>query len=76
MRRMTSMVTESDGGLQMVLIRYAEAAERLCVSDPTARRLGAAGHLQQVRVSPGAVRVTLDSVERWLAEHTETRAAA
>lgn len=59
----------------MVLIKYPDAAARLCVGESTARRLGAAGHLQQVRPSPGAVRVTLDSVERYLIEHTEPKAA-
>jgi predicted site-specific integrase-resolvase len=59
----------------VVLIKYPDAAARLCVGESTARRLGAAGHLQQVRVSPGAVRVTLESLERYVAEHTEAKAA-
>jgi excisionase family DNA binding protein len=50
------------------LIDRAEAAERLHVSERTVRRLGAAGRLDEIRVSDRAVRVTEDSLERHLAE--------
>ena len=46
------------------LLTHREVAARLHVSLSTARRLGAAGQLEQVRVSPGAVRVREDSVQR------------
>jgi excisionase family DNA binding protein len=46
------------------LLTYPEAAERIHVSVSTARRLGRAGRLDEIRVSRGAVRVREDSVER------------
>ena len=48
------------------LLTYSETADRIHVSVSTARRLGRAGRLDEVRVSPGAVRVRLASVERLL----------
>jgi excisionase family DNA binding protein len=45
------------------LISRSEAAERLHVSERTARRLGDAGELDEVRVSWKVVRVTRASVE-------------
>lgn len=40
----------------MPLLKYPEVAFRLHVSESTARRLGRAGVLEEVRVSPGVVR--------------------
>jgi len=50
------------------LLTHREAAERLRVSLSTARRLGTAGQLDRVRISPGAVRIREESVRRLL-EH-------
>lgn len=50
------------------LLDRGEAAERLHVSEKTVRRLGRAGHLEEIRVSERAVRITEDSLERHLAE--------
>jgi len=49
------------------LLDRAEVAARLHVSEMTVRRLGRAGHLDEIRVSDRAVRITEDSVERHLA---------
>jgi excisionase family DNA binding protein len=58
------------------LLDRGEAAERLHVSERTVRRLGAAGSLDEIRVSDRAVRVTEDSVERHLAERRVNRQGA
>jgi excisionase family DNA binding protein len=55
------------------LLDRGEAAERLHVSQMTVRRLGAAGHLTEVRVGERAVRIDEDSVERHIAERRITR---
>jgi excisionase family DNA binding protein len=55
------------------LLDRAEAAERLHVSERTVRRLTAAGHLTEVRVSLRAIRIDEDSVERHIAGRRVTR---
>jgi excisionase family DNA binding protein len=55
------------------LLDRAEAAERLHVSEMTVRRLGKAGHLDEIRVGERAVRITEDSVERHIAARRVTR---
>lgn len=47
-----------------LLLTPREVSEQLRVSLSTTRRLGAAGQLDLVRVSPGAVRIRADSVAR------------
>lgn len=48
------------------LLKYSEAARLLHCSESTARRLGASGQLEQLRISPGIVRVRASSVTRYL----------
>jgi excisionase family DNA binding protein len=48
------------------LLDRGEAAKRLHVSERTIRRLTAAGHLDEVRVSARTPRITVASVERHL----------
>ena len=55
------------------LLDRAEAAERLHVSERTVRRLTAAGHLDEIRVSVRSPRIDEDSVERHIAERRVTR---
>jgi predicted site-specific integrase-resolvase len=57
------------------LLDRAEVAERLHVSEKTVRRLGAAGRLDEIRVSDRAVRVTEVSLERHLADRRVHRGA-
>lgn len=52
---------------QSGLMRRADAAERLAVSERTIRRWGADGRLDERRIGPRAVRVTRESVERLIA---------
>jgi excisionase family DNA binding protein len=49
------------------LLDRGEAADRLHVSEMTVRRLGRAGHLEEIRVSKRAVRITEASVEAHIA---------
>jgi len=49
------------------LMRRADAAERLAVSERTIRRWGAAGLLDERHIGPRAVRVTEESVSRLIA---------
>jgi excisionase family DNA binding protein len=55
------------------LLERGEVAERLHVSEMTVRRLGRAGHLEEIRVSDRAIRITEDSVEAHIAERRVTR---
>ena len=48
------------------LMKYSEVAARIHASESTARRLGRAGRLEEVRISPGAVRVRVESVQQLL----------
>lgn len=48
------------------LLDRSEAAERLRVSEKTVRRLAAAGHLTEVRVSERSPRITEESIEAHL----------
>lgn len=57
------------------LLDRAEAAERLHVSRMTVRRLGAAGLLEEIRVSARAIRITERSVEQHLAGRRVHRGA-
>ncbi len=57
------------------LLDRAETAERLNVSTMTVRRLGAAGALEEIRVSARAIRITEESVERHLAGRRVNRQA-
>lgn len=50
------------------LLDRTQTAARLNVSKMTVRRLGAAGLLEEIRVSPRAIRITEASVERHLAK--------
>jgi excisionase family DNA binding protein len=52
------------------LLLPGEAAERLRVSEKTVRRLVAAGHLTEVRVSERSPRITEASVEAHIASHS------
>jgi excisionase family DNA binding protein len=47
-------------------LTYREAARQLSVSERTARRLAASGHLDKIRVAPNAVRIRPESVARLL----------
>jgi excisionase family DNA binding protein len=58
------------------LLERAEAAERLRVSEATVRRLTAAGHLTEVRVSERSPRITVSSVEAHIARRTVRREEA
>jgi excisionase family DNA binding protein len=58
------------------LLERAEAAERLRVSERTVRRLAAAGHLTEVRVSDRSPRITEASVEAHIARSTVRRQKA
>jgi excisionase family DNA binding protein len=49
------------------LLDRSEVADLLHVSEMTVRRLGAAGHLTEVRVGKRAVRVTEASIEAHIA---------
>jgi excisionase family DNA binding protein len=55
------------------LLDRPEVAGRLHVSEMTVRRLGVAGHLDEVRVGERAVRITEESVERHIAGRRITR---
>jgi excisionase family DNA binding protein len=61
------------------LLHRPEVAGRLRVSKTTVRRLGAAGDLEEIRVGTRGVRITEQSVERYLAArritHTPETAA-
>jgi len=61
------MTNTTDG-----LMRRADAAERLAVSERTIRRWGAAGLLDERRIGPRAVRVTEVSVARLIAAEAVT----
>ena len=62
------------------LLDRAQTAARLNVSKMTVRRLGAAGLLEEIRVSARAIRITEASVEQHLAksrvQHGEQMAGA
>lgn len=58
------------------LLERAEAAERLRVSEATVRRLAAAGHLTEVRVSDRSPRILESSVEAHIARRTVRRQEA
>jgi hypothetical protein len=49
------------------LLTYRETATRIHTSESTARRLGAAGALEQIRISRRVLRVREASVDRLLA---------
>lgn len=49
------------------LYTRAEAATRLRVSQSTIRRYGASGLIEERRVGPHLIRVTVESVERLIA---------
>jgi len=53
------------------LLKRREVADRIHASEATVRRLGRAGQLDEVRISPGVVRVRASSVDR-LIEHGYT----
>ena len=57
------------------LLNRTEAAERMHVSKMTVRRLGAAGHLEEIRVGARAIRITEESVDRHLADRRVHRSA-
>jgi DNA-binding transcriptional regulator LsrR (DeoR family) len=46
------------------LLKRREVAERIHASEATVRRLGRARQLDEVRISPGVVRVKASSVDR------------
>lgn len=58
------------------LLDRGETADRLHVSKMTVRRLGAAGDLEEIRVGKRAIRITEESVERYLAARRVTRPGA
>jgi predicted site-specific integrase-resolvase len=49
------------------LLKRREVAEQIHASEATVRRLGRAGQLDEVRISPGVVRVRASSVARLIA---------
>ena len=49
------------------------AARMLAVSERTIRRLGRAGHLTEVRVSDGAIRIDADSIAAHIAARRVVR---
>jgi excisionase family DNA binding protein len=55
-------MTESGGSHRPTLVTYAQAAQRLAVSQMTIRRLVERGKLDAVRIG-GAVRLTSNSVD-------------
>jgi excisionase family DNA binding protein len=57
------------------LLDRSETAERLHVSKMTVRRLGAAGRIEEIRVGERAVRITEQSVERYIAGRRINRQA-
>jgi excisionase family DNA binding protein len=65
---------EAEAGPDHLLSR-PEVAERLRVSHRTVRRLGAAGLLEEIRVSERLVKITERSVEQHLAERRINRGA-
>jgi excisionase family DNA binding protein len=50
------------------LLTYREAAAALHVSERTAYRLAAGGHLAKVRIAPNTVRIRADSIAEFI-EH-------
>jgi excisionase family DNA binding protein len=58
------------------LLDRGETAVRLHVSKMTVRRLGAAGDLEEIRVGKRAIRITEESVERYLVANRVTRPGA
>jgi hypothetical protein len=46
------------------LLTRRQVADRIHASEATVRRLGRAGQLDEVRISPGVVRVRASSVDR------------
>jgi excisionase family DNA binding protein len=46
------------------LLTYAETADALHVSERTAYRLAASGHLEKVQIAPNTVRIRAESVTR------------
>ena len=59
--------------MRTLLLNRGETAERLRVSIMTVRRLGAAGDLEEIRVGKRGIRITEESVERYLAAGRVTR---
>jgi excisionase family DNA binding protein len=55
------------------LLDRTETADRLHVSVMTVRRLGAAGDIEEIRVGTRSIRISEESVERYLTGRRVTR---